>query len=58
MTVGIQSTAKNAYLPNAIRKIAFLENGAITTSGNYQKYYESKGEKLSHLINLKTEYTV
>ena len=32
--------------------------GAITTSGNYRRYYESDGKKISHLINPKTGYSI
>ena len=40
------------------RKYIEIENGAITTSGNYRKFYESNGEKISHLINPQTGYSI
>ncbi len=33
-----------------------IDSGAITTSGNYRKYLESRQEKISHLINPNTGY--
>jgi thiamine biosynthesis lipoprotein len=41
-----------------MKKIIYLESGSITTSGNYRKYYESNGKKISHLLNPKTGYPV
>lgn len=35
------------------RKV-YLDDGAVTTSGNYQKYYEHNGTIVSHLMNPKT----
>lgn len=54
MKIGIQSPLKHEKLPQSIQKIVQLETGAITTSGNYQKFYESNGKKISHLMNPKT----
>ena len=54
MRVGIQSPSKHDSLPTVIQKIVEISSGAITTSGNYHKFYESKGEKVSHLMNPKT----
>jgi thiamine biosynthesis lipoprotein len=41
-----------------IEKIVYLDKGAITTSGNYRSYYESKGKKISHLLNPRTGYSL
>ena len=41
-----------------IEKIVYLDHGAITTSGNYRRYYESNGKKITHLLNPKTGYTL
>lgn len=54
MKVGIQSPSKQEGTPVAIQKIVQIASGAITTSGNYQKFYESNGKKISHLMNPKT----
>jgi thiamine biosynthesis lipoprotein len=37
-----------------MQKIILVDSGAITTSGNYRKYHESKGKRYSHIINPKT----
>ena len=52
--IGIESPAKTGEL--TIRKMLELDSGAITTSGNYRKYYESKAGKISHIINPLTGY--
>ncbi len=54
MKVGIQSPSKEVAFAHSIQKIVQIPSGAITTSGNYQKFYESKGKRISHLMNPKT----
>lgn len=54
--IGIESPAKDAFEQQPLQKIITLENGAITTSGSYRKFYESNGKKITHLINPKTGY--
>lgn len=39
-----------------ILDIVELSNAAITTSGNYEKYYEINGEKWSHIMDPTTGY--
>lgn len=56
MKIGIESPAEDAFEQHPLQKIISLDKGAITTSGSYRKYYESKGEKITHLINPKTGY--
>jgi FAD:protein FMN transferase len=41
-----------------IEKVVWLDSGAITTSGNYRRYYESDGKKITHLLNPKTGYSL
>jgi thiamine biosynthesis lipoprotein len=41
-----------------LEKVLYIDSGAITTSGNYRKYKESNGRKISHLINPQTGYPV
>lgn len=57
MAIGIEGPAAgnpgDAY---PIQKIIRLEKGAITTSGNYRKFYQSGSQKISHLIDPKTGY--
>lgn len=57
MSVGIESPGEEVDF-SLIEKVVYLDNGAITTSGNYRRYYESKGKKISHLLNPKTGYSL
>jgi thiamine biosynthesis lipoprotein len=52
--VGIESPSGDDFTLPPMQKIISLNSGAITTSGNYRKYHESKGKKVSHIINPKT----
>lgn len=54
--VGIESPTDDELEQHSLQKIITLDKGAITTSGSYRKYYESKGKKITHLINPKTGY--
>jgi thiamine biosynthesis lipoprotein len=45
---------KIAIENNKVEKIITLSKGAITTSGNRNRYVIYKGKKLSHIINPKT----
>jgi FAD:protein FMN transferase len=56
MKIGIESPNEDAFENHPMQKIIALDKGAITTSGSYRKFYESKGEKVTHLINPKTGY--
>jgi thiamine biosynthesis lipoprotein len=56
MKIGIESPTNHEHLPKSYQKIVSIPEGAITTSGNYQKFYESKGKKIAHLMNPKTGY--
>lgn len=63
MSVGIEAPALPLEEPGwadplSIKKIIYLSNGAVTTSGNYRRYYESKGKIISHLLNPKTGYSL
>ncbi len=55
-TVGIESPAKSAHQAAAINKVISIKVGAVTTSGNYRKYVESNGTRISHLLNPKTGF--
>lgn len=57
MSIGIEAPGDDPDF-SLIEKIVWLDNGAITTSGNYRRYYESNGEKVSHLLNPKTGYSL
>lgn len=54
MKIGIEGPDGNDE--PTIRHIAVLNDGAITTSGNYRKFHQSGKKKISHLINAKTGY--
>lgn len=56
LTVGIESPNENPFDPSSMQRILQVDKGAITTSGNYRKYYQSGTHKISHLINPKTGY--
>jgi thiamine biosynthesis lipoprotein len=56
MKIGIESPAEDAFEQHPLQKIISLDKGAITTSGSYRKFYESNGQKITHLINPKTGY--
>lgn len=55
-SVGIESPAENDFDEPVVKKIIQVEKGAVTTSGNYRRYYESDGKVISHLMNPKTGY--
>ncbi|GAB3534074.1 FAD:protein FMN transferase [Pontibacter brevis] len=57
MAIGIEGPASgNPDDPYPIQKIIRLEKGAVTSSGNYRKFYQSGSRKFSHLIDPKTGY--
>ncbi|MFH1045643.1 MAG: FAD:protein FMN transferase, partial [Candidatus Omnitrophota bacterium] len=47
---------QNPREKNAILTVLELENQAVTTSGDYQRYFEANGTRFSHIINPKTGY--
>jgi len=56
LTVGIEAPSRNAFDPESIRRTIHLDSGALTTSGNYRKFYQSGSRKISHLIDPRTGY--
>lgn len=50
--VGIQNPRKE----NDIIDVIEISNGAVTTSGDYQKYYFYKNRRIHHLLNPKTGF--
>ncbi len=52
--VGIEAVNDSDFSP--IQKYIEIENGAITTSGNYRKFYQAGSKKINHLIDPKTGY--
>lgn len=57
-TIGIESPAKNGNDEHILNRIIQVHNGAVTTSGNYRRYYESDGKIISHLMSPLTGYPV
>lgn len=54
--IGIETPGNENNL--LVQKIVSLKSGALTTSGNYRKYYYENGKKISHLINPSTGYYI
>ncbi len=58
MKIGIESPAADDLQTGVLKKILVLDSGAVTTSGNYRKFYESGGRIISHLFDSKTGYSI
>ena len=58
MRVGIESPGDDPFASSLIKKILLLENGAVTTSGSYRKFYESNGRRITHIIDPRTGYGI
>ena len=56
MKIGIEAPGDYEFESPVIQKIIVIDEGAVTTSGNYRKYHESNGEKFSHTIDPRTGY--
>ena len=56
MKVGIEAPGENDFELSMISKVVAVEQGAITTSGSYRKFYESEGKKITHIIDPRTGY--
>ncbi|WP_413997989.1 FAD:protein FMN transferase [Flavobacterium sp. W1B] len=46
----------NPFRPDKISKIIHLKQGAVTTSGSYEKFVVFDGKRYSHIINPSTGY--
>ncbi len=55
MKIGIEEPSADPSR-ESLQKILGMEEGAITTSGNYRKYIQDGKKKLSHLMDAKTGY--
>ncbi len=53
--VGIDQPNENA-VERKLEAVIALSNRALATSGNYRKFYEEGGQKLSHIIDPRTGY--
>jgi len=56
LTVGIEAPPANAFDAGSMQRIIKLDSGALTTSGNYRKFYLNGSHKISHLIDPKTGF--
>ena len=55
--VGIERPYLDHGVYNLKKDYVFLENAALTTAGNFDKYYINNGEKVTHHINPFTGHT-
>ncbi len=57
MAIGIEAPGTEfGFEP--LQKVIYLDEGGVTTSGNYRRYVESGGTKITHLIDPKTGTTL
>ncbi|WP_218043694.1 FAD:protein FMN transferase [Flavobacterium gawalongense] len=56
--IGIETPDEGLETEGDFKDIILLSKGAVTTSGNYRKFYYNGKKKISHLINAKTGYSL
>ena len=54
MKIGVESPGTGDPEMPMLQKILSIDSGAVTTSGSYRKFHESKGRKITHLIDPRT----
>lgn len=57
MGVAIEAPDFDRFDQPLFQKMVYLDSGALTTSGNYRKFYESNSRKINHLIDPFTGYS-
>lgn len=55
MSIGIEAPGDDPFEP-ILEQVIYLDQGAVTTSGNYRRYHETNGQKRSHLLDPHTGY--
>ena len=58
MSVGIESPGRDSESTLPLIRTIQLDEGAVTTSGNYRKFYQNGSKTITHLIDPKTGYPV
>jgi len=56
MKVGIELPGENEFENSILQQVISIDSGAVTTSGSYRKFYESKGKKISHILDGRTGF--
>lgn len=56
--IGLEGPSENDDETYVITKKVKIENGALTTSGNYRKFHLEGNKKRSHLIDAKTGFPI
>lgn len=56
--VGIEAPSDNEFELTPMQQIISLKNGALTTSGNYRKFFENNGKRYSHIIDPRSGLSV
>lgn len=57
MSIGIEAPGEDALYP-VLQKKLYIESGAITSSGNYRRYLEADGKRITHLLDPHTGYPI
>lgn len=56
LRIGIEGPSEDADAAPVMKHTLAIDSGAVTTSGNYQKFLQMGGKKISHLIDPKSGY--
>lgn len=57
MSIGIEAPGDDPLFP-VLQKRVYMESGAITSSGNYRRYLEADGKRVTHLLDPHTGYPI
>ncbi len=56
MKIGIELPGNDDFENSIMQHVISIDSGAVTTSGSYRKFYESKGKKISHILDGRTGF--